>query len=554
MNEFMSAAGPSQGAHSAPSGGSAAAKPQAWGDHHYVIGVDIGTQSTKALLTDARGRIVAQHAKAYRPDTPRPLWAEQWPDVWLDAVLECIAGCVTSAGESADFSPDAVRAICISGLYGGSGIPVDERMRPLHPCLIWMDRRATAEVDQVRATVDMARLAEVTGNGVDSYYGYTKMLWLRNHRPDVFRNTRQFLPPNAFVIHALTGEIAIDRSSAGNIGGVYDLRNACWSTEMLDALGIPADMMPQRLVASTDVVGVLTVAAAGRLGLRAGTPVIAGGVDAAVATLAAGVTRPGQHVTMIGSSMCWGYITRHPDARHGLVSMPHVFGGVHDIYTFGGATTAGAAVTWFRDHFCRDETQAAIARGVDVHDLLDAAARDIPAGADGVLFLPYLMGERSPIWDGKASGAFAGLTLYHRREHLYRAVLEGVTFALRHNIETGAAGAGELEDDLIVVGGAAHSDLWMQIIADVTGRRVLTIEQEVEAAMGAALLAAYGVGLASADDVRRGWVTLAPRATPAAETRDRYQRAFESYKALYPALKATMHTLADNRAQADAAD
>ena len=549
----MSAAGPSQGDHSAPAGGSAAAKLQAWEDH-YVIGVDIGTQSTKALLTDAGGRIVAQHAKGYRPDTPRPLWAEQWPDVWLDAVLECIAGCVASAREAVDFSPDAVRAICISSLYGGSGIPVDERVRPLHPCLIWMDRRATAEVDQVRATVDMARLAEVTGNGVDSYYGYTKMLWLRNHRPDVFRNTRQFLPPNAFVIHALTGEIAVDRSSAGNIGGVYDLRNARWSDEMLDALGIAREMMPQRLVASTDVVGELTVAAAERLGLRAGTPVIAGGVDAAVATLAAGVTRPGQHVAMLGSSMCWGYITRHPDARHGLVSMPHVFGDAQDIYTFGGAITAGAAVTWFRDHFCRDETQSALARGVDVHDLLDAAARDVAPGADGVLFLPYLMGERSPIWDGKASGAFVGLSLYHRREHLYRAVLEGVTFALRHNIDAGAAGAAALDDDLIVVGGAAHSDLWMQIIADVTGRRVLTIAQEVEAAMGAALLAAYGVGLASADDVRRGWVTLLPRATPQAATGDRYQRAFESYKALYPALRATMHDLADNRAQADAGD
>jgi len=513
----------------------------------FVVGVDIGTQSTKALLTDARGRIVAQHTKGYRPDTPRPLWAEQWPQVWLDAVLECIAACVASAGASADFSPAAVRAICVSSLYGGSGIPVDERMRPLHPCLIWMDRRATAEVDQVRATIDMARLADVTGNGVDSYYGYTKMLWLRNHRPDVFRNTHAFLPPNAFVIYALTGEVAVDRSSAGNIGGVYDVRAGRWSSEMLDALGIPAAMMPERLVASSDVVAGLTIAAAERLGVPVGTPVIAGGVDAAVATLAAGVTRPGQHVAMIGSSMCWGYVTQALDARQGLVSMPHVFGDARDTYVFGGAITAGAAVTWFRDEFCRDATEAAKSRGLDVHTLLDAAARDIPAGAEGILFLPYLMGERSPIWDGKASGAFVGLSLYHRREHLYRAILEGVTFALRHNIEAGAAGAASLDEELIVVGGAAHSDLWMQIIADVTGRRVLTIAQEVEAAMGAALLAAYGVGLASADDVRRGWVTLTPRATPHPAATERYDRAFASYKALYPALKATMHDLHEQR-------
>ena len=254
----------------------------------FVIGVDIGTQSTKALLRDAQGRIVAQHARGYQPDTPRPLWAEQWPQVWLDAVIECIAGCVAQATASEQgFVPGAVRAICISSLYGGSGIPVDAAMQPLHPCLIWLDRRATAEVEWVRATMPMERLAAITGNGVDSYYGYTKMLWIKNHRPEVFARTHYFLPPNAWVIHALTGEVAVDRSSAGNIGGVYDLEAGTWSNEMLDALGIPRAMMPPRLVAASDIVGGLTARAAAKLGLAAGTPVVAGGVDAAVATLAA---------------------------------------------------------------------------------------------------------------------------------------------------------------------------------------------------------------------------------------------------------------------------
>ena len=515
----------------------------------YVIGVDIGTQSTKALLCDGRGRIVAQHSKSYRPDTPRPLWAEQWPGVWVDAVIDCIGACVASATSTEPgFARSAVRAICISSLYGGSGIPVDADMRPLHPCLIWMDRRANAEVDALRRTLDMRRLHEITGNGIDSYYGFTKIVWLRNHRPDVFRNTRYFIPPNAFVIHALTGELAVDRSSAGNIGGVYDMKRACWSGEMLDVLGIPASTMPPRIVGSADTVGTLTSDAAERVGLVAGIPVIAGGVDAAVATFAAGVTRPGQHVAMIGSSMCWGYMTRDVDPRHGLVAMPYVYGTAQDAYVFGGASTAGAAVTWFRDNFCRD-LAADAQRGVDVHAVLDAEARDVAEGADGVLFLPYLMGERSPIWDGKASGAFAGLSFVHTRAHLYRAVLEGVTFALRHNIEAGAKGAAALDDDLIVVGGAAHSDLWMQIIADVTGRRVLTIEEDVEAAMGDVLLAAFAAGLASDDDVRRGFVTLVPRATPRSGKATVYDRMFASYKALYPALKDTMHALHDQRGE-----
>jgi xylulokinase len=505
----------------------------------YVIGVDIGTQSTKALLCDAKGRIVAQRSRAYKPDTPKPLWAEQWPRVWLDAVCDAIADCVRRAAETEPgFAPEAVRALCIGGLYGGAGIPVDEGMRPLHPCLIWMDRRAGEEVEWVRAAVDLDRLYDVTGNGVDSYYGFTKILWIRRNAPQVWGRTRHFVPPNAFVMHALTGELAVDHSSAANIGGVYDLKRRSWSPEMLDALGIPASMMPPRLVESSEVVGGLTADAAGRLGLAAGTPVMAGGVDAAVATFAAGVTQPGQHVAMIGTSMCWGYISRSVDARHGLVSMPHVFGDPADTYVFGGAITAGASVTWFTDLLRGDEGGDA-----DLLAALEGKAAQLPPGAEGLVFLPYLMGERSPIWDDRSSGAFVGLSLFHRREHLYRAVLEGVAFALRHNIEAGARGAATLDDDLIVVGGAARSDLWMQIIADVTGRRVKTIEQEVEAASGAALLAAYGAGLIGAPEAARGWVDLTVRATPRPQSQRSYERLFGVYKDLYPALRSTMHRL-----------
>jgi len=509
----------------------------------YVIGVDIGTQSTKALLADRDGAIVAQHSSCYQPDTPRPLWAEQWPSVWLDAVTECIAAVVARAGAQ-QIDVASIKAVCISSLYGGAGIPVDDAIEPLYPCLIWMDRRATAEVDWVRSHVDIARLAAITGNGVDSYYGYTKMLWLREHEPTVWAATRHFLPPNAYVIYRLTGEIAVDHCSAGNIGGVYDIARRDWSGEMLDALGIERTKMPARLVDSTDVVGRLTPQAAAQLGLDAGTAVVAGGIDAAVATFAAGVTQTGQHVAMIGTSMCWGYVNQQVDASHGLVAMPHVFNGRHDLYVFGGASTAGASVAWFRDQFCHAEIEAAKATSHhDAHRLLEEAAARVPAGADGVMFLPYLMGERSPVWDAKASGAFVGLNLVDTRAHLYRAVLEGVAFALQHNIEAGRKGAQRLDDRLIVVGGAAHSDLWMQIIADVTGYPVYTIQQDVEAAMGAALLAALGAGLVTRERAQRGWITLVERATPDPARRALYARRFGVYADLYPALKPLMHRL-----------
>ena len=429
-----------------------------------VIGVDIGTQSTKAVLVRTDGRIVATASQAYQVETPRPLWAQQWPDVWLDAVVACIRGVLAKSGAAAQ----AVQALCVSSLYGGSGIPVDADGKPTFPCLIWMDRRAQAEVDWVRANVDLERLYDITGNGVDSYHGYTKMLWLRDQQPQVWARTAQFLPPNSFVNAQFTGQVAVDHSSAGNIGGIYDVAQRGWSDEALQMLGIPRAMLPERLVESSAVVGPLLPDWAARLGLPVGLPVVAGGVDAAVATLAAGAAQPGNHVAMIGTSMCWGTIRQSVDARHGLISMPHVFNGAQDLYVFGGAIAAGASVTWFRETFCQAEIAAGLEQGIDPHALLERAAAPLPPGGEGLLFLPYLMGERSPVWDAQASGCFVGLGLHHGRPHLYRAVLEGVSFVLRHNIEAGLQGAGRLDERLVVVGGASHSDLWMQITADIT--------------------------------------------------------------------------------------
>jgi sugar (pentulose or hexulose) kinase len=505
----------------------------------YVIGVDIGTQSTKCLLVGIDGKVHAHSSVAYQPETPKPLWAQQDCAVWFDAVCESVRACVAQSG----VAPSHIAAMCVSSLYGGAGIPVDDAMQPLHPCLIWMDRRATAEVDAVNATIDVARLEALTGNGVDSYYGFTKMLWIREHLPAVWSKTRYFLPPNSFINWRLTGELAVDHSSAGNIGGVYDAAQRGWSHEALDMLGIPVRMMPPRLVKSSDVVGGLSAEWAAKLGLAEGMPLMAGGVDAAVATLCAGVTGSGDHVAMIGTSMCWGFVSPTVDARHKLITMPHVYRGADRSYVFGGAIAAGAAVTWFRDTFCQAEMAEAARTGEDAHALIEREAIEVPPGAQGLVFLPYLMGERSPIWDAQAKGAFIGLSLAHSRAHLYRAVLEGVSFALQHNIEAGRQSGQPLDDRLIVVGGAAHSDLWMQIAADITGYPVFTIEEEVEAALGAAMLAALGAGLIDAATAERGWVTLVERARPEPAAQAVYRERFDIYKSLYPVLRDAMHRL-----------
>lgn len=505
-----------------------------------VIGIDIGTQSTKAVLVSCPdGRILMQQSRAYQPDTPQALWAEQWPQVWLDAVEQCICSLVALAPVPAD----AIGALCISSLYGGSGVPVDAAGTVLHPCLIWMDKRAHAEVEQILNTVDLQTLLDITGNGVDSYYGFTKILWIKNHRPAVWERIAQFLPPNCYVNAQLTGEVAVDHSSAGNIGGVYDVRARAWSAQAMQALGIPASMMPARLVQSSDVIGGLLPHWAARLGLAEGTRVVAGGVDAAMATLAAGAVNPGNHVAMLGTSMCWGTIRPTVDARHGLISMPHVFNGAQDLYVFGGATTAGACITWFQETFCRAEMHGDTTGGDALHAALEQAAAPLAAGAEGLLFLPYLMGERSPVWDAQASACFVGLGLHHQRAHMYRAVLEGVGYALRHNIEAGMLGIGALDDRLVVVGGASRSNLWMQIIADITGRPVFTLEEDAEACLGAALLAAYGIGLIDAAAVRRGWVHQVARARPDPTRHAEYGEFFKLYVDLYPTLQPTMHRL-----------
>ncbi|PAU76796.1 FGGY-family carbohydrate kinase [Halomonas salipaludis] len=510
-----------------------------------VIGIDIGTQSTKALVIDGQGRILAEHSQGYRVDTPRPLWAEQWPDTWWQAVLVCLRRCLDAPG----VDPRSVKGLCVSSLYGGSGIPVDAEITPLHPCLIWMDRRAEAQVQWVKEHIDLDRLGDITGNGVDSYYGFTKMMWLKAEHPEVWERTRYLLPPNSYINYRLSGEIAIDHSSAGNIGGIYDLAARTWSTEMINALGLDHDRLPNRLVDSGAVVGGLLPSVAGSLGLHSGIPVVAGGVDAAMATLAAGATRPGNHVAMIGTSMCWGVINQRVDVGQGLISMPHVLNSDRDLYTFGGALTAGASVSWYVDTFCDEDKAAAGERG-NAFERLEPPARELPPGADGLLFLPYLMGERSPVWDAKASAGFIGLSLHHRRHHLYRAVLEGVTFALRHNMEAGTQQGVTLDDHLIVVGGATQSDLWMQIIADVTRMPVYTYRENVEAALGAALLAGQAAGLIDlAQPLQHG--TLIERCMPSEDAARRYDELFDLYCQLYPTLKPIMHRLNANHTSSE---
>lgn len=502
---------------------------------NYLLGTDIGTSGTKTILMDTDGNLIAQDLQEYDVLTPKPLWAEQWPSVWLDAAKASIKNTVLKSG----IPPENIRGIAVSGLYGGSGIPMDENMEPVRPCMIWMDRRAEQEANWALEAMGKEKLLEVTHNGADPYYGYTKILWMKNNEPENWSKTKLFLPPNDYVIYKLTGEVVIDYSSAGNIGGIFDMNNRTWSKEMMAAMDIPVSMMPEKIVESTDIVGGLTKEAAAELGLTAGMPVIASGIDCGAATIGLGVFDSGIYAAAIGTSMCAALISDEPVQGKDLIVWPYLYDAKRLSYHFAGGATAGAIVKWFRQTLCQFELEAEKAGGKNAYDVLNEQAANIPAGSDGIVVLPYFMGERSPIWDSDAKGTIVGLSLAHTKAHMYRAFLEAVAFSLRDAIEATGEYLGEY---ILLAGGVTKSKLWRQIFADVTGYPIVCPIHDVEANMGDVMLAGIGTGLLTYDDVKK-WQVLDDKIMPNQENHRKYNDYYKVYKSIYQNLKTDMKTL-----------
>lgn len=503
---------------------------------NYLIGTDVGTSGTKTIVMDTQGKLIASDLEEYDVLTPHALWAEQWPDVWVSAAERSIR----RAFEKSAIDAGDVKGICISGLYGGSGIPLDRNMEPVRPCLIWMDRRAGKQQQWVLEHIGAQKIQEVSHNGTDPYYGYTKILWIKDNEPENWAKTELFLPPNSYIIYKLTGKVAVDYSSAGNIGGVFDEEKRCWSEEMLDAMGIPRSMMPERIVESSAVVGGLTESAAAKLGLCSGTPVCAGGVDCVVATLGLGVFEPGRYVAAIGTSMCAALVHDRPLHAKGLIEMPYTFDSKHLSYSFGGAATAGALIKWFRDNFAQSEKRAEEQGGESAYKVLDLEAGKLSPGSGGLVVLPYFMGERSPVWDTNARGLILGLSLNHTRAHVYRAFLEAVAYSLRHSMESTNA---DLGDQIIVAGGVARSPLWRQIIADVTGHTIVCPANDVEANLGDVILAGIGTGCLTSGQVKK-WQTMGKEIPCNEERHEIYNKYYAAYRSVYEDLKGDMAQMA----------
>jgi xylulokinase len=506
-----------------------------------LLGIDVGTTGVKALVATADGRVVAQAGEEYPTQFPHPNWAEQDPHDWWRAVCRTVRRSLEAAGsgQGTGIAPAEVAAVCVSD-QAPSLVAVDAHGAPLGPALIWMDRRAEPQCAWLRAEVGAEKMAAINGGRIDPYFLAPKLLWLREEAPEVYARCHQVLQANGYIVHALTGVFCMDRA-VGPLTQMFDGAAGDWSPELLAAMGLDRAKLPP-VFPCTAVVGSVTPAAAAATGLAAGTPVLAGMVDGAAAAIEAGLVARGQAVEMTGQSTVLLIGSDRPYRGQELFPLGHASEGLHLVT--GAQVASGGALRWFRDQLGEAEVREAAARGLDPFDLLSARAGGSPPGANGLVFLPYLYGERSPIWDTQARGVLFGLSLDTQKGDIVRAIMEGAAFGLRHNIEVAAAGGFDPQT-LACVGGGARSAVWNQIKADILQRPIALPAAAAGAAMGDAIVAAVGAGIyrsveeAVAHMVAPG-VTYAPREEYAA----RYDDLYGIYRNLYTALRPQFQRLA----------
>lgn len=495
----------------------------------YLLGIDVSTTATKALLIDEQGAVVAVAATEYDFETPQPLWSEQDPALWWYGAIRSIRAVLEQSG----VAPIAIHGIGLTGQMHGL-VLLDGAGQVLRPSILWNDQRTAAQCDEIRARLGKAKLIEYTGN--DALTGFTapKILWVRDHEPAVYDRIRHILLPKDFVRYQLTGEPAMDcADGAGTL--LLDLKKRNWSTEVLDALDIPHDWMPP-IFEGPAITGRLTAAAAAATGLPVGTPVIAGGGDQAAQAVGVGAVQEGIIALTLGTSgVVFGSVNHpffQPEGR--LHAFCHSVPGRWHL--MGVMLSAAGSLRWYRD---------TLAPGVGYDQLLQPAAA-VPAGSEGLLFLPYLTGERTPHPDPLARGSFVGLTVRHTLPHMTRAVLEGVAFGLRDSFELMKGVGLSAIQQVRVSGGGARSPLWRQILADVLGSELVTVNTTEGAAYGAALLAGVGAGVwPSVDDACAAAIQTTGSTAPNPTAVDYYNRAYAQYRDLYPILKPVFANLAN---------
>lgn len=501
-----------------------------------LIGIDIGTTSTKAVVVSAAGSILGEASREVSTTYPRPGWAQQDPDDWWRAVCH-VLGTLIADGT---LDPQNVAGVTVS-CQAPSLVAVDTAGIPLFPAIIWMDRRSDGECDWLRMHVGEERIAAINGGRVDPYYLAPKLIWFRTHEPALYARTHVVLQANGYIVHKLCGRFTLDISHCP-LTLFFDSATQTWSPALMEAMGLDPDKLPPVLDCAA-VAGEVTAAAARATGLRAGTPILAGMTDGTAAGVEAGLVNPGDAVEMTGQSTVLLICSDRPYLGSDLIPLGHPVPGRHLVA--GAVVASGGALRWFRDQLGAAERDEAAARGLDAYTLLAEQAATSPIGANRLVFLPYMYGERSPIWDSNARGVFFGLSLASTKADMIRAIMEGAAFGLRHNVETAAAGGIALQR-LACVGGGARSRLWNQIKADVLQRPVHLPAVATGAPMGDAIVAAAGVGLyPSIDGAVAAMVRPGAEIRPHADTAAIYDALYTIYAGLYPTVRGAFKALAE---------
>jgi len=499
-----------------------------------ILGLDLGTSGVKALLLTVDGsapnRIIAEATAGLPLSTPHPGWSEQDPTDWWRGTVQAIQDVLARSGAR----PGDIAGLALSGQMHGATL-LDGEGQVLRPAILWNDQRSGPECALITERVGFANLIRWVANPALAGFTAPKILWVRRHEPDIYRRISTVLLPKDYINYRLTGEPATEASDASGTL-LFDVVHRRWSEEMLGALEIPRSFLPQ-VYESTDIVGRITTEAAAATGLTQGTPVVAGGADNACAAVGMGVVRPGQLLTSLGTSGTVVAPSSEPrlDPQARLHTFCHA---VKDTwYLMGVVLSAGGSLRWFRDTLATEERRQAEAEGRDAYDLILDEAAAVPRGSEGLFFLPYLTGERTPHGDPDARGVFFGLSLRHTRAHLARSVLEGVTYALADS----ASIMRELGVDIQTIratGGGARSPFWRQMQADILNARVATALADAGPAFGAALIAGAGVNAfpSIVEAVDRTVTMSGDLLLPKPDAVTVYRQYHELYASLYPAL------------------
>jgi xylulokinase len=503
----------------------------------YLLGIDVGTTGTRALLIDESGNLVGSATNDYPMYTLRPQWAEQDPEDWWQATVQSVRQVLsTSRIDSSE-----IAGLGLTGQMHGM-VMLDAQGHVLRRCIMWNDQRTAAQCEWIMNTIGRERFLDLTLNPALPGFTAPKIIWTRENEPEVYAQAAKVLLPKDYIRYRLTGVYATEVSDASGTV-LLDVSRRRWSTTVLEELGIPAEWMPP-CVESPEVTGRISRQVAELTGLPAGLPVVGGAGDQAASGVGTGIVEPGLvSVTLGTSGVVFAYTdvpNRDPEGR--LHTFCHAVPGRWHV--MGVTLSAGGSFRWTRDTLGITEKHVASLSGVDPYEILTAEAANAPAGCEGLIFLPYLTGERTPYPDPNARGTFVGLTLRHDKRHLIRAVLEGVAYSLRDSIEL-FRDLGIPIQQVRATGGGARSLMWRQVLADVFGTELVTVNITNSSAYGAALLAGVGSGVyATVSEACATTVKIVDRIEPIAENQGVYNEYYPVYRSLYRSLKPAFDAVA----------